>query len=194
MKKMSRIMSILMVLMLTLALAACGGGGSTEEPAEEPVPAEAEEEQEVGMANPWSDAAGAEEAAEGAGIDGFEAAEGTAISLGEVKVEQYRYMDGMAEASIPIAAVEMTIRKGRPDTATDGNGDISGDYNEYKNEWTQNIKGLEVTCYGNREGEATKTIWTSGDYAYCILAYGAGGDTDFGLSADDLNSLINSIQ
>ena len=191
MKKRSKILSMLMMLMLMLSLAACGGGNSAEEPAEEPA---AEEEQEVGMPNPWSDVESAEAAAEGAGIDGFEPAEGTVISLGEVKVEQYRCMDGMAEARIPIAAVDMIIRKGRPDTAPEGDGDISGDYGEYKNEWTQNIKGLEVKCYGNREGEATKTIWTSGDYAYCILAYGAGGDTDYGLSADDLASLINSIQ
>lgn len=192
MKKMSKIMCMLMALMLMLALAACGGNNSTEEPAEEP--AAEEEEQQVGMPNPWSDVESAEAAAEGAGIDGFEPAEGTVISLGEVKVEQYRCMDGMAEARIPIGAVEMTIRKGRPDAAPEGDGDISGDYGEYKNEWTHNIKGLEVKCYGNREGEATKTIWTSGDYAYCILAYGAGGDTDYGLSADDLASLINSIQ
>ena len=192
MKKMSKVMCMLMVLMLMLALAACGSGNSAEEPAEEP--AAEEEEQQVGMPNPWSDVESAEAAAEGAGIDGFEAAEGTTISLGEVKVEQYRCMDGMAEARIPIAAVDMTIRKGRPDTAPEGDGDISGDYGEYKNEWTQNIKGLEVKCYGNREGESTKTIWTSGDYAYCIVAYGAGGGEDYGLKADDLDTLVNSIQ
>ncbi len=101
-------------------------------------------------------------------------------------------MDGIAEAVIPIGAVDMTIRKGLA-TAAD-NGDISGDYNSYSNEWTQNIKGLEVKCYGNREGEATKTIWMVDDTCYSITAYGAGGDDDFGLSADDLSSLINGIQ
>jgi hypothetical protein len=101
-------------------------------------------------------------------------------------------MDGIAEVRIPVGAVEMTIRKGRASAAE--NGDISGDYNAYANEWTQNIKGLEVKCFGNREGEATKTIWTVDDTCYAILAYGAGGDDDFGLSPDDLNSLINGIQ
>ena len=134
----------------------------------------------------------AEAAAEGAGIDLFEPAEGVEISLGKVEVEQYRCMDGIAEARIPIAAVDMTIRKGKMSAATDG--DISGDYGEYAHEWTQNIKGLEVKCFGNREGESTRTIWTVDDYAYSIVAYGAGGDTDYGLKADDLNSLINAIQ
>ncbi|MBQ6314013.1 MAG: hypothetical protein IJI11_00250 [Mogibacterium sp.] len=147
----------------------------------------------AGMINPWQTADTLAAAAEGAGLDGFDIAEGSQISLGEIKAEEYRYMDGLAEAHIPVAAVEMTIRKGTA-MAAGPEGDVSGDYNEYKFNWTQNIKGLEVQCYGNREGEATKTIWTSGDYCYAILAYGAGGDDDFGLSADDLNSLINGIQ
>lgn len=147
----------------------------------------------AGMTNPWQTADTLAAAAEGAGLDGFDIAEGSQISLGEIKAEEYRYMDGLAEARIPVAAVEMTIRKGTS-MAAGPEGDVSGDYNEYKFNWTQNIKGLEVQCYGNREGEATKTIWSSGDYCYAILAYGAGGDDDFGLSADDLNSLINGIQ
>ena len=178
-----------MALMMVLSLASCAKEAAPEEPAEEPA---IEEEEAVGMPNPWSDVDSAEAAAEGAGIDLFEPAEGVEISLGKVEVEQYRCMDGIAEARIPIAAVEMTIRKGKMSAATDG--DISGDYGEYAHEWTQNIKGLEVKCFGNRKGESTRTIWTVDDYAYSIVAYGAGGDDDYGLNADDLNSLINAIQ
>ena len=152
----------------------------------------APEGENVGMANPWSDAGTLAEAAEGAGIDGFSIPEEAEISLGEVKLSQARYMDGLAEAVVEYPAVEMTIRKGNASVAEDG--DISGDYNEYANTWTQNIKGLEVTCFGNREGDATKTIWKVDDTCYSITAYGLGGDTDYGLSADDLNSLINGIQ
>ena len=114
------------------------------------------------------------------------------LSIGEVKPEECRYMDGLAEVNMPVGAVEMTIRKGRADVATDG--DISGDYNQYAHTWKQNIKGLEVTCFGNREGEATKIIWQVDDTCFAILAYGAGGDDDFGLNPDDINSLINGIQ
>lgn len=150
------------------------------------------EEKETGLANPWSTAEDLAAAAEGAGIDGFSIAEGSEISLGAVNVTEARYMEGLAEAIVDFPAVQMTVRKGNADVAADG--DISGDYNEYANTWTQNIKGLEVTCFGNREGEATKTIWLSGDTCYSITAYGLGGDDDYGLSADDLNSLINGIQ
>ena len=154
----------------------------------------APEGEEVGMANPWSDVDSAEAAAEGAGLDGFMVPDGEAeISLGEVKVDQYRCMQGMGEAVIEFPAVEMTIRKGDK-SGEMAEGDISGDYNEYKYSWTQNIKGLEVQCFGNREGEATKTIWSVDDMDYSITVMGLGGDEDYGLLPDDLNSLINGIQ
>lgn len=152
-----------------------------------------DEEEMVGMANPWSDVDSAEAAAEGAGLEFFEVPDGDEISLGKVEVEQYRCMEGIAEARIPIGAVDMTIRKGLSSAAAEP-GDISGDYGEYEHSWTQSIKGLEVTCFGNREGEATKTIWNVDDYSYSITAFGEGGDDDFGLNADDLSSLINGIQ
>lgn len=139
----------------------------------------------------WTEAETAEEAAKGAGLDMFEYGEGTTISLGEVKAEKLRYMEGVARADIPIAAVEMWICKG---LSSIDNGDISFDDEEYKHHWEQNIKGLVVQCYGNRKGEATKTIWTLEDYSYAIVAHGAGGDDDYGLSPDDISSLVNSIQ
>ena len=146
----------------------------------------------TGIANPWSTADSLSAAAEGAGLDGFSIPEEAEISLGEVRLTEARFMEGLAEADVEFPAVSMTIRKGNSSVATDG--DISGDYNEYANTWTQNIKGLEVTCYGNREGDATKTIWQVDDTCYSITAYGLGGDTDYGLSPDDINSLINGIQ
>ena len=156
------------------------------------VPIDCDDNCEVGIANPWSDVNTLEEAAKGAGLDGFSIPEGAEISLGEVKLSQARCMEGLAEVNIEYPAVEMTIRKGKASIAQDG--DLSGDYNSYDNTWTQNIKGLEVTCFGNRKGEATKTIWQVDDTCYSITAFGLGGDTDYGLSADDLNSLINGIQ
>ena len=73
-------------------------------------------------------------------------------------------------------------------------GDVSLDDNKYANEWTQTVAGKEVKCFGNREGEATKTIWTAGDYSYAVLAYGAGGDDDYGLSAEDVAIMVNAVK
>lgn len=144
------------------------------------------------MANPWKSADSLEAAAKGAGLEFFTFVDGMELSIGPVNADSYRYMDGLAEMHAPVGAVDLTIRKGTSANAADG--DISGDYNEYAHEWTQNIKGLVVNCYGNREGEATKIIWSVDDMCFAILAYGAGGDDDFGLSPDDINSLINGLQ
>lgn len=150
------------------------------------------EGESTGMQNPWKTAETLDAAAEGAGLDGF-TLDDPQLSLGEFRIEEYRYMDGIAEIKAGTAAVGITIRKGLASAAAE-EGDISGDYNTYAHEWTQNIKGLEVKCYGNREGEATKAIWGVDDYLFSVNALGLGGDDDFGLSADDLNSLINSMQ
>ncbi len=176
-----RFLYLSIVLILSLALAACGSSQKKEEA-----------EQEVGVANPWSDVGSAEEAAKGAGIDSFTVPEGAEISLGTVKVESYRCMEGLAEVHFPIGAVEMTIRKGLDSTAEPG--DVSGDYGEYKHEWKSDIDGIEVICYGNREGEATKTLWNAGDYCYSVVALGAGGDSDFGLSPEDLAIIVSGTK
>lgn len=155
-----------------------------------------EESGETGIANPWSEVGSLAEAAEKAGLDGFDIAEGSEISLGKLDVSAYRCMDGLAEAVIEFPASEIRIRKGLASVAAQGvgEGDISGDYGEYKYNWTQNIKGLEVKCFGNREGDASKTIWQLDDMCFSITATGLGGDEDFGLNADDISSLINGIQ
>jgi hypothetical protein len=56
------------------------------------------------------------------------------------------------------------------------------------------INGITVMCFGNREGEATKTVWVSEGCSYAVLAYGAGGDEDFGLQADDLNIIVSGVK
>ena len=141
---------------------------------------EAAEVAEGGHTN-WTQAATAEEAAEGAGIDVLADLNGTQTTLGvlgEMGAITYRYMDGVAQIFCPVAAVDMSVIKGKIPCGVDG--DVSLDSTEYKFEWTQDVDGQEVKCFGNREGEATKTIWTAGDYNYAVVAYGAGGDDDFG--------------
>lgn len=142
------------------------------------------------MANPWSDVASADEAAAGANVGSFAIPLGSEISLGTIDEQHalFRCMDGLAEAQVDFPAVQMTIRKGTAAQATDG--DVSGDYNTYSSTWAATVGGQEVTCYGNRDGEATKTVWTAGDYCYSVTALGLGGDTDFGLSADDLEVVV----
>ena len=147
-------------------------------------------EENTGLANPWSDVGSAEEAAKGAGIDSFVIAEDPGLDLGQLFERTYRCMDGIAEARLEYPASALTVRKG---TIAE-EGDISGDYTEYANTWTQDVNGIEVTCFGNREGDATKSIWTVDNMYFSIVAEGLGGDQDFGLNAERLTAMVSSIQ
>lgn len=147
-------------------------------------------EENTGLANPWSDVESAEEAAKGAGIDSFVIAEDPGLDLGELFERTYRCMDGIAEARLEYPASALTVRKG---TIAE-EGDISGDYTEYANTWTQDVNGIEVTCFGNREGDAAKSIWTVDNMYFSIVAEGLGGDQDFGLNAERLTAMVSSIQ
>ena len=154
--------------------------------------ASAAAEEITGLANPWSDVASAEEAAKGAGIDSFVIAEDPGIDLGENFERTYRCMDSIAEARLEYPASALTVRKGNGTYAEEG--DISGDYTEYANTWTEDVNGIEVTCFGNREGDASKSIWTVDDMYFSIVAEGLGGDEDFGLNAERLAAMVSSIQ
>lgn len=218
MKKRIFLSMILAAVMLATVLAGCGSGGSAaqkEEPAaaestqEEAAPAEtkaedaaaetesteaattaAAAEENTGLANPWSDVGSAEEAAKGAGIDSFVIAEDPGLDLGQLFERTYRCMDGIAEARLEYPASALTVRKGTKAEE----GDISGDYTEYANTWTQDVNGIEVTCFGNREGDAAKSIWTVDNMYFSIVAEGLGGDQDFGLNAERLTAMVSSIQ
>lgn len=219
MKKRIFLSMFLTAVMLAAVLAGCSSGGSAakkEEPAaaaestqEEAAPAEtkaedtaaetesteaestaAAAEENTGLANPWSDVGSAEEAAKGAGIDSFVIAEDPGLDLGELFERTYRCMDGIAEARLEYPASALTVRKGNYAEEDD----ISGDYTEYANTWTQDVNGIEVTCFGNREGDATKSIWTVDNMYFSIVAEGLGGDQDFGLNAERLTAMVSSIQ
>lgn len=200
MKKRIFLSIILAAVMLSTMLAGCSSGGSAA-PKEEPAATEAEaedavektgtaDEENTGLANPWTDVGSAEEAAKGAGIGSFVIAEDPVIDLGENFERTYRCMDGIAEARLEYPASALTVRKGT--NAEDG--DISGDYTDYSETWTQDVDGIEVTCFGNWEGDASKSIWNVDGMYYSIVAEGLGGDDDFGLNAERLTEMVRCIQ
>lgn len=197
MKKRIFLSIILAAVMVSAMLAGCSSSGSAA-PKEEPAATEAEDtvektgtadEENTGLANPWTDVGSSEEAAKGAGIDSFVIAEDPVIDLGENFERTYRCMDGIAEARLEYPASALTVRKGT--NAEDG--DISGDYTEYAETWTQDVDGIEVTCFGNWEGDASKSIWNVDGMYYSIVAEGLGGDDDFGLNAERLTEMVRCI-
>ena len=137
----------------------------------------------------------AEEAAAGAALDKFALPMDAQTDLGSVSTSKdwmnYRYMEGFAQTDFPMGAVDIVVRKG---LSTINNGDVSGDTTEYTYSWTQDVNGTEAKCWGNKEGSAMKTIWTKGDYSYSITARGAGGEDDFGLSANDVAVWVAGVE
>ena len=181
MKKLLVIVSCVAVL-LCLGLVACSGGSSSEEG-----------EGESGIANPWTDAKDAGEAATVAGLE-FQAVKAPASSLGEPTSVNYRAMEGMVEIVYEYPAAQIVVRKGIPDP--ENGDDISGDYNEYAEEWGVTIAslGVDVKCFGPVEGKAAKAIWVNGNYDYSVVAIALGGEEDFGLSADDLSAFCDALR
>ena len=146
----------------------------------------------VGMANPWTGATTADEAAEGAGVGYFAVPEENAeTARGPVNWYGFRYMEHIAEADGAIGVAELTVRKGlRQDTQ-----DVSGDYTEYALEWTVEADGWQVTCFGNEEGKAMKAIWLSDNFSYSIMVRGQGDAYDtYGLDDETIAALVTMIQ
>ena len=173
------IVAVASAAVLALALAGCGSQGAASSASSSSA------DGEVGMANPWTDAATAEEAAQGAGFGAFSVPVDVAISLGTPVSVEYSYMEGIAEADLDYGAAMLRVRKS--DVPSE---DISGDYNTYANAWTQDVNGIDVACEGAAEGAAQKTTWTTGGCSYSIGAIALGGNDDFGISADDLAALV----
>lgn len=101
---------------------------------------------------------------------------------------QFSYMESLAQAMYESPAAELTIRK----SASREGIDLTGDYNDYPFEWTQNIKGLEVTCHGNEKGSAILVEWAFNDAQYCLLSLGLGGE-DLGMTADEVTTIVSGI-
>lgn len=117
--------------------------------------------------------------------------EGEIASLGPIYEVEYRYMDGMAEARLQLAASVVTVR-----TAKIAEGDffdISGDYNTYAYEWTEYIANTPIACAGNREGDSIKSYWGEDNIAHSIVAQGGGGDSDFGLNLERLTAVVEAM-
>jgi len=68
-----------------------------------------------------------------------------------------------------------------------GTDDISGDYNEYKEENVVKVGELEVTEKGN-DGNISVASWTDGTYSYSINVDEAL------LNADDIAKLVETIK
>ena len=180
---MKKIMILALALLMLLSLTACGSK-NTEEPAAGG--------ESVGLPNPWTEAASAEEAAKGAGVGEFVLPENaTETTGGRVDWMSFRYMKDLAQADGGIGSAELTARKGVKHSEAE---DVSGDYTSYKYGWSQEVDGTTVNCYGNEEGHMMKALWESGDFAYSLVVRGQGDIHDtYGIDALAVEALVRAI-
>lgn len=143
----------------------------------------------------WEKTNTAEDAAKKAGLNEFVLPLDAETDLGNVadsiNYMNFRYQKNTVQADFPIAAVEMVIRKSQKTYAAE---EISSGSKQFRYSWTQDVNDTVVTCFGSREGDASKIVWTAYDYGYCILATGAGGDDNFGLSENDVAIWVQGIR
>lgn len=198
---MKKTIAIVAVFAMMLALAACSSSSGSNSAAQS---SSAQSESSAsassaqssasssfaGLPDPWSDVATAEEAAQGAGIPGFVLpATGLKLTVGPIGEWSYRCMEGLAQGETNVGVPHLTVRKG----VHAGNGDISGDYNEYACKWIQDVYGAQVNCEGNVEGQAKKILWGSNDFCFSITVEGQGDDSDlFGLGEEDVAKLVSN--
>ena len=105
---------------------------------------------------------------------------------GGVQFFGYRAKSGMIEADYSDANT-LTIRK----SATVSGNDLVGDYSSYSRSWETNVKGMTVSCRGDGNTINAATFGNAG--SYFSISYNMGEEGK-GLTADQLNSLINGMQ
>ncbi|MBR3235562.1 MAG: hypothetical protein IKG11_08100 [Atopobiaceae bacterium] len=191
---MKRIATTMTAALMAFSLVACGAAGTqqTSESAEQTSTSTEATSESTEVANPWKEATNAQEAGESAGVGYFIVpADNTQSSIGPINWYGYKYMTNLAEADGAIGAAELTVRKGLKQDSTD----VSGDYNKYTYEWTQQVGDWQVSCYGNEENKMMKAIWLSDNFSYSIEVRGQGDlYNTFGLGADDTALLVSGIE
>lgn len=129
-------------------------------------------------------------------LDEAEGVAGIAIRVPE-KIEGYENISYSAMKRYQLVQVEyhqdeqhyICIRKAA------GTEDISGDYNNYKEESTAEIDGRQVTIKGN-DGKAALAFWTDGDYSYSVMAADlteAPASTGAGISMEQMKTLVSAV-
>ena len=168
---------ILLILLLCLAVIACG---KKEEVKEEVAEVSTNQTQDYGVPNPFEIVDTLDEAAKIAGFS-LEA---------PTEYADYNSLVIQAIADDMIEVIYFDAEKtheGLRIRKAVGTDDISGDYNEYKEENIVKVGDLEVTEKGN-DGNISVASWTDGTYSYSINVDEAL------LNADDIAKLVETIK
>ena len=168
---------LLLLSMLCLAVLSCG---KKEEVKEEVAEVSTTQSQDYGVPNPFEIVDTLDEAAKIAGFS-LEA---------PTEYADYKSIVIQAIADDMIEVIYFDAEKtheGLRIRKAVGTDDISGDYNEYKEENIVKVGNLEVTEKGN-DGNISVASWTDGTYSYSINVDEAL------LNANDIAKLVETIK
>ncbi len=185
---------------LTLGLATLSGcgqqatsssGATTESTsATSEKPAEQDESGQSGSVNPWKAAQTAEETAQGAGLDAFVTPESVQVGSAEYDNPAYSYTKSIAQVRYSHDSDTIQLRKSGSNAGKEG---LAGDYNSYAETWSQDVDGIEVTCYGAEQEAAQLIVWQQdgGNYS---LSLGFGSDAVTAMTPDNVARIVGSVQ
>ncbi len=134
-----------------------------------------------GFPNPWVNTKWLEEAILVSGVK-LTPPEKQALPEG-MKLFGYCAMNGTVEVDYTDGENELMLRA----SLIDEGYTLSGDYNSYSKEWTENFDGVAVDCLG--DGKTVNVAsWQQGDVAFAVtMACGLEGQ---GLTVDELRALV----
>lgn len=184
---MRKMLTVAAVLAITLAGCASAPKESAETVAE---PEAVEEVADEGPKIEWTDATDAAAAAKGAGFDRFGVIDSFKLGDLEFKDPKFSYSGGVAQAVYETPATMFTIRK------ADGNHNVPvtdrvlGDFTA---NWTKEIDGIEVNCYGVAKGAATVATWKEGTREFGVTFQGLGGE-EMSMDSDELATIVKGIK
>ena len=153
-------------------------------------PAEQDGGGQSGSVNPWKAAQTAEETARGAGLDAFVAPERMQVGGSEYDNPAYSHTKSIAQVRYSHDSDTIQLHKSGTNAGKEG---LAGDYNSYAETWSQDVDGIEVTCYGAEQEAAQLIVWQrdGGNYS---LSLGFGGDTATTMTPDNVARIVSSIQ
>lgn len=175
-------MTLALCAAMALSLSACGSKAPAQDSTKDTQQTEAEDAviggENAQIPNPWTEYASIEdvEAAVGFDVTLPELPDGYALSYIQALTER-----GLLEITYENeSGDELSIRK------APGDGDISGDYNDYAQSDTITVSDREVTLKGNDDA-VNLAIWAKDRYTYAVSA-------SAGLSAEGMSELAAQIQ
>lgn len=127
--------------------------------------------------SPIEEVASLEEAEDSAGFDL------SVPAAGESYRQTFFVIDGMIEVQYANQKAQQvySVRK------AEGDGDISGDYNIYDNEQTENVENISVTLKGN-DGTWSVATWENSGFSYAVTA----GDQP--LTLEEMLNIVKQVQ